>query len=112
VWLPEHQQVFEHLKSDIVSAPVLCYFDHQRAVIIQTDSSSSGHGPCLLQEGKPAAFASRALSTAETHYAQIEKELLRQFALAKSFTITSTGDRLQFKATINHWRQYFRNHLH
>ena len=76
VWLPEHQQVFEHLKSAIVSAPVLCYFDPQKPVTIQTDSSSSGLGSCLLQEGKPVAFASRALSTAETHYAQIEKELL------------------------------------
>jgi len=43
---------------------------------IQADTSQSGLGACLLQKGKPIAFASRSLSPAKAKYAQIEKELL------------------------------------
>ena len=35
-----------------------------------------GLGAVLLQEEKPVAYASRALTDAETRYGQIEKELL------------------------------------
>jgi len=42
----------------------------------QSDASQTGLGAVLTQNGRPLAFASRALSDAETRYAQIEKELL------------------------------------
>ena len=43
---------------------------------LQCDASQSGLGAALMQNGQPVAYASRALSAAETRYAQIEKELL------------------------------------
>ena len=76
VWQPEHQCTFDKLKSAIISAPILSYFDPHKPITIQTDASSTGLGSCLMQEGKPVAFGSRALSEAESRYAQIEKELL------------------------------------
>ncbi|KAJ8371210.1 hypothetical protein SKAU_G00112380 [Synaphobranchus kaupii] len=46
------------------------------AVTVQSDSSQHGMGCCLMQEGQPIAFASRALTLTEQNYAQIEKECL------------------------------------
>ena len=43
---------------------------------MQCDASSTGLGSTLMQEGKPFASASRALSATEVGYAQIEKECL------------------------------------
>ena len=39
-------------------------------------TSEKGLGASFLQDGKPLAYASRALTNTETNYAQIEKELL------------------------------------
>ena len=46
------------------------------SVIIQTDVSKDGLGVCLLQNGKPIAFALESLIDAETQYTNIERELL------------------------------------
>ena len=43
---------------------------------IQCDASSTGLGSTLMQEGKPLAYVSRAHSTTEVGYAQIENECL------------------------------------
>ena len=58
------------------AAPVLDYFDPSQTSSIQADDSQHGVGACLLQQGKPVAYASRSLSPSECNYAQIEKELL------------------------------------
>ena len=42
---------------------------------LQNDASDTGLGAVLTQNGQPIAFASTALSDAETRYMQIEKEL-------------------------------------
>lgn len=63
------------IKTVLASNPVLTY-DSERPVVIQADASQSGLGACLLQGGKPVAYTSRTLTTAERAYAQIEKEML------------------------------------
>ncbi len=59
-----------------MSTPVLRYYNLKEEVTIQCDTSQSGLGAALMQNGQPVACASRALTPAETRYAQIEKELL------------------------------------
>ena len=45
-------------------------------MIVQADASLRGLGACLIQDGKPIAFASKSLTGAESCYANIERELL------------------------------------
>ena len=53
-------------------------------MVLQCDASSKGLGCCVLQNSHPVAYASRALTTTECNYAQIEKELLAiLFAMEK-----------------------------
>jgi hypothetical protein len=83
-WGPIHDQAFEKVKMLLTEALVLAYFDPKKQLIIQCDASKYGLGAALLQEEKPLAYASRALTDVETRYAVIEKEMLAIiFALEK-----------------------------
>lgn len=75
-WGPAQDFVFSELKRLLTKAPVLAVFDNNKEVTIQCDSSMYGFGGTLLQNGKPIAYASRALHDAETRYAPIEREML------------------------------------
>ena len=76
MWHTTQQAAVDELKKAVTSAPVLRYYDLKEEVTIQCDASQSVLGAALLQNGQPVAYASRALTSAETRYAQIEKELL------------------------------------
>ena len=79
-WEEPQRKSFKQILS---AAPVLTYFDVTKPVTITCDASQTGLGALLLQDNKPIAYASRALTDPETRYAQIEKELL---AVAFAFT--------------------------
>ena len=55
---------------------MLKFFEARKPVVLSVDVSKSGLGAACLQDDAPVAFALRALSDAETRYAQIEKEFL------------------------------------
>jgi hypothetical protein len=75
-WDIRHTEAFDRMKAMLASEPVLAYYSPAKDLVCQSDSSQSGLGAALLQDGKIIEYASRALSQAETQYAQIEKELL------------------------------------
>ena len=56
--------------------PVLGFLDPKKKVTLLCDASKYGLGACLIKEGKPIAYASRALTAVQIRYAKIEKELL------------------------------------
>ena len=66
----------KEIKTLVTAVPVLRYYDVGRSVTIQSDSSQTGLGCCLLHGEQPVAFASRALNQTEQNYAQIQKECL------------------------------------
>ena len=64
------------MKEEIAEAPILAYFDPKKTTILQTDASISWLGTCLLQDEKPAYFASKALTEVQRGYVAIELESL------------------------------------
>lgn len=84
-WLPIHSTSINTLKNALTSAPVLAAFDSNKQIEVHADSSKDAVGFCLLQEGKPVSFGSRSLTSAETQYAQVEKELLSVYVAVTKY---------------------------
>ena len=55
---------------------MLRYFDVSKPVTLTVDASMRGLGAAVIQSDGVVAYASRALTSAEQKYAQIEKEML------------------------------------
>ena len=75
-WGPEHQEAFNSIKREITNAMILANYNPRKETILQTDASIKGLGACLLQEGKPVFFASKAHTEAQKEYIAIELESL------------------------------------
>jgi hypothetical protein len=89
-WGGTQEKAFQEVKEILTKAPVLAYYDLKKPVTVTCDASKSGLGAALLQDDKPVAFASRALTDAET---LIEKELLGVvFAFEKFNQYTSVSN--------------------
>ena len=81
LWSDSQQQAFEAVRNMVSSDTILAPFDPHRPTQVSADASSYGLGAVLMQqqpsgEWKPISYISRALTTTEQHYAQIEKEAL------------------------------------
>jgi len=81
VWNEACVEVFDNLKKQVSSAPVLRHFDVKRQAILETDASDYVKGGILSQyddEGvlHPIAFYSKSMVSAECNYHIYDKELL------------------------------------
>ncbi|KAJ0183794.1 hypothetical protein K1T71_000217 [Dendrolimus kikuchii] len=75
-WEKNHDSCFEQLKNLLTNAPVLAFYQPEKELTLSVDASSVGLGAVLLQEGRPIAYSSKALTDVQMRYSQIEKELL------------------------------------
>ena len=89
---------FQHVKDAIINNTTLRYFDPSLPMTIQVNASQIGLGAALLQNNNPIAFAKKALTKAEHHYTNIEREMLtvifgaerfRTYVYDRSFTTES-----------------------
>ena len=84
-WNHTYDITFEWVKEAVISDTTLRYFNPLLPVTIQVDASQVGLGAALLQNGKPIAFASKALTETECQYANIEREMLAAVFGAERF---------------------------
>ena len=80
-WSAECEQAFQRVKDSLASSPVLMHYSNDLPVVLEVDASPYGVGGCLfhITEGgqkKPIYFVSRALTSAEKNYSQIDREAL------------------------------------
>ena len=73
IWNCTYDTTFDQIKEAVVNDTTLRYFDPSLPVTIQVDASQVGLGAALLQNGKPIAFSSKALTETECQYANIER---------------------------------------
>ena len=95
--MQSQDRAFIQIKEELSKPTVLALYDSTADTKLSADASSYGLGGVLLQKSRKAvAYASRALSDAETRYAQIEKEALvvtwvcewfSKYLLGQSFSI-------------------------
>ncbi|XP_047037821.1 uncharacterized protein K02A2.6-like isoform X1 [Helicoverpa zea] len=75
-WDSNQDQSVMSLKKALCSSPCLAYFDTNKDIVLSVDSSSTALGAVILQQDRPIAFGSRALTVTEQNYCQLEKEML------------------------------------
>ena len=76
-WNHEHDNAVSQIRRALIQAPTLEYYNVHKPATIQCNASQRGLGACLMQDGRPVAYASRALTSAEENYSQIEKKCWR-----------------------------------
>ena len=68
-----------------IPGPVLEFYDPHKPVTLQVDASKTGIGAVVVQDGKPVAHASKALTATQEAYIQIESSPLRVQRMAVKY---------------------------
>ena len=97
-WNFEQEEAFEKIKGILSSPESLRIYDPKKPLQIECDSSKFGIGACLLQEDKPIAYYSKALTPAEVNWFPIEKGCLAIVCAAEWFRHFIYGKDVEVKS--------------
>ena len=122
-WQEVHQKALRQLKCSLTTDEVMAYFDPHKKTVLFVDASPVGLGAMLTQSGKVIiSYPSKALSSVERRYSQIEPEALaitwgchhfRMYLLGRHFKVITDQQPLlhifnsstsQASARIDNWR--------
>jgi hypothetical protein len=81
----EQHKAFEEIKQKVSQENLIAFPDFEKEFHVYSDASNKQLGAVIMQEGKPLAFYSRKLSSAQTHYTTGEQELLIIVEALKEF---------------------------
>ncbi|KAJ0764722.1 putative nucleotidyltransferase, Ribonuclease H [Helianthus annuus] len=105
VWNSSAQTAFDQLKHALVSAPVLALPNFAEPFSVECDASGRGIGAVLMQNRKPIAYFSKALSDRNLSKSAYEREMMalvlavqhwRSYLLGARFTVFTDQKSLKF----------------
>ena len=86
-WTKECQDSFKEMRSIIGKETMLTFPGYNKKFHIYTNASNYQLGVVIVQEGKPLAFYSRKMNSAQKRYTTGEQELLSIVETLKEFKI-------------------------
>ena len=92
-WTKECQKSFDQIKAILAREAFLQYPDHNKPFHIYADASDYQMGSVIIQGGKPVAFFSRKLNSAQRTYTTGEKEILSIVETLKEYRTMLFGCR-------------------
>lgn len=84
-WTKEAEQALINIKQQLSRDALLHFPDFHKEFVLTVDCSNIAIGAVLSQQGKPVAYASRRLNTAEMNYSATDREFLAVFWSVKYF---------------------------
>ena len=97
-WVPEAQDVFETLISQLTTTPILAVPKMKEPFILYTDASLTAMGAVLLQvqDGQERAFcyASKSFSKAQTRYSATKREFSAVVIFTRHFKLYLLGQKI------------------